>query len=110
MNVEKTRGSKAKISISPSRALEAEAARQVENGMWDSKTDFFEAGAWLLVELQTLGVDLLEGDTADENQMVPSEAQRLIQSEARLTLNIDSPVEQPKSSHPQDDDDNADGE
>lgn len=83
MEFHKTHGTAYKTSISPSRALINEAQRQVEAGMWESKTDFFEAGAWLLVETQSLGADLLGGP-----EDAPTDAHEVARSAARLELHV----------------------
>lgn len=112
MDFEKSFGAAQKTSISPSRALMNEAERQVENGQWSSKTAFFEAAAWLMVEMQSLGADMLVEEGLDDGE-IPQETREIARSSARLELhvheqpreNTDSDSETP---HPHNDDDSTD--
>jgi hypothetical protein len=79
MRVQKDSSKKA--SISPSEELWNEAEHQVEAGVFDSKTDFFETGGWLLVELQRLGRDFA-------SSTIEAEVELLRNTESRIELHV----------------------
>lgn len=92
MELDKPRGrtSSRKISISPSVALANEADRQVEADLWRSRTEFYEAAAWLMIEMQALGADFVEGNGMGET--APPEEVVKSHSDLALNINYSGPV------------------
>ena len=73
-----------RATISPTKALHTEVDAQVQAGVWNSRTDFYETAGWMMLEIQRLGLDMARGLNDDLDPAFRA----LERSDIKMSLNV----------------------